>query len=67
MKRNGQLSPKNNKILLAVNIILFLGALVIAVLDVNYKSYTAAVAMLLVMILTGVNGYACWQRLNQKK
>lgn len=59
-------TPKTNKILLVINIVLFFSALVIAILDVDSKEYIPAAAMLFVMFLTGVNAYGCWKRLNSK-
>lgn len=59
-------SPRINKILLVLNVILFFTALVISVLDVNVKEYIQAVAMLFVMFLTGANAYGCWKRLKGK-
>lgn len=59
-------SPKVNKILLVLNVVLFFTALVISVLDVNVKEYIQAVGMLFVMFLTGANAYGCWKRLNSK-
>ena len=56
-------TPKTNKVLLAINVILFFAALVIAILDVDAKEYIQAVAMLFVMFLTGANSYGCWKRL----
>lgn len=59
-------SPRINKVLLVLNVILFFTALVISVLDVNVKEYIQAVAMLFVMFLTGANAYGCWKRLKGK-
>lgn len=64
--RGGKLSPKTNKILLVVNIFLFLGAIVLAILNVDAKEYTPAVAMLIVMLISGANIYGCWKRLKQQ-
>lgn len=60
-------SSKANRFLLIINVVLFFGALVIAILDLNLKEYTPAVAMLFVMFLTAVNAYGCWKRLKGKK
>ena len=54
---------KANKIRLVVELVLFFAAVVISILDVNAKEYIAAVAMIFVMFLTGVNAYGCWKRL----
>lgn len=59
----GKLSPKANKILLVINIILFFGALVLAVLNVHVKEYIPVIGMIFVMFVTGFNIYGCWQRL----
>ncbi len=64
--RGGKLSSKTNKILLVVNIFLFLGAIVLAILNVDAKEYTPAVAMLIVMLISGANIYGCWKRLKQQ-
>lgn len=60
-----KISPKTNKILLVVNIVLFLGAIVLAILNVDLKEYTPAAAMLIVMLISGANIYGCWKRLNK--
>ena len=36
------LSPRANKVLLVLNIVLFLGAIVLAILNVDLKEYTPA-------------------------
>lgn len=64
--RTGGLSPKTNKILLIVNVILFFGAIVLAILNVHLKEYTPAVAMLIVMLISGANTYGCWKRLKKQ-
>ena len=46
-----------------LNIVLFLGAIVLAILNVDLKEYTPAAAMLIVMFISGVNIYGCWKRL----
>ena len=56
------LSPRANKVLLVLNIVLFLGAIVLAILNVDLKEYTPAAAMLIVMFISGVNIYDCWKR-----
>ena len=58
-----KLSPRANKVLLVLNIVLFLGAIVLAILNVDLKEYTPAVAMLIVMFISGVNLYDSWNRL----
>ena len=50
-----KLSPRANKLLLVLNIVLFLGAIVLAILNVDLKEYTPAAAMLIVMFISGVN------------
>lgn len=52
-----KLSPRANKVLLVLNIVLFLGAIVLAILNVDLKEYTPAAAMLIVMFISGVNIY----------
>lgn len=59
----GKLSPKANKILLVINVILFFGALVLAVLNVHVKEYVPVIGMIFVMFVTGFNIYGCWHRL----
>ena len=44
----GNLSPRANKVLLVLNIVLLLGAIVLAILSVDLKEYTPAVAMFIV-------------------
>ena len=58
-----KLSPRANKLLLVLNIVLFLGAIVLAILNVDLKEYTPAAAMLIVMFISSVNIYGCWKRL----
>lgn len=58
-----KLSPRANKLLLVLNIVLFLGAIVLAILNVDLKEYTTAAAMLIAMFISGVNIYGCWKRL----
>lgn len=65
-RRNVKLSPGANKVLLVLNIVLFVGAIVLAVLNVNLKEYTPAVAMLIVVGISGANVYGCWKRLKGK-
>ena len=60
------LSPRANKVLLVLNIVLFLGAIVLAILNVDLKEYTSAVAMFMVVIVSGGNIYGCWKRLREK-
>ncbi|MCI1680939.1 MAG: hypothetical protein LKI39_00095 [Bacteroides sp.] len=66
MIRSGNLSPKANKTLLIVNLIIFIGAIVLAVVDVFYREYIQAVAMLLVMVVTALNAYGCRKRMRGK-
>lgn len=61
--RRGKLSPRANKVLLVLNIFLFLGAIVLAILNIDMKEYTPAIAMLIVMFISGINIYGCWKRL----
>ena len=58
-----KLSPRANKLLLVLNIVLFLGAIVLAILNVDLKEYTPTAAMLIVMFISAVNIYGCWKRL----
>ena len=58
-----KLSPRANKLLLVLNIVLFLGAIVLAILNVDLKEYTPAAAMLIVMFISGVNIYGFLKRL----
>ena len=62
----GRLSPRANKFLLVVNMVLFLGAFVLAILSLELKAYTSAVAMFMVVIVSGGNIYGCWKRLREK-
>ena len=68
MKRTkaGRLSPRANKFLLVLNIVLLLGAIVLAILSIDLKEYTSAVAMFMVVIVSGGNIYGCWKRLREK-
>ena len=61
--RRRSLSPGANKFLLVLNIVLFLGAIVLAVLNIDLKEYIPAVAMFIVMRISGINIYGCWKRL----
>ena len=61
--RRRSLSPGANKFLLVLNIVLFLGAIVLAVLNIDLKEYIPAVAMFIVMLICGINIYGCWKRL----
>ena len=58
-----KLSPRANKLLLVLNIVPFLGAIVLAILNVDLKEYTPAAAILIVMFISCVNIYGCWKRL----
>ena len=62
MKRTkaGRLSPRANKFLLVLNIVLLLGAIVLAILSIDLQEYTSAV------IVSGCNIYGCWKRLREK-
>lgn len=55
--RRRSLSPGANKFLLVLNIVLFLGAIVLAVLNIDLKEYIPAVAMFIVMLISGINIY----------
>lgn len=61
--RRRSLSPGANKFLLVLNIVLFLGAIVLAVLNIDLKEYIPAVAMFIVMLISGINIYGCLKRL----
>lgn len=61
--RRRSLSPGANKFLLVLNIVLFLGAIVLAVLNIDLKEYIPAVAMFIVMLISGINIYGGWKRL----
>ena len=61
-----KLSPRANKVLLVLNIVLFLGAIVLAILSIDLNEYTSAVAMFMVVIVSGGNIYGCWKRLREK-
>lgn len=61
--RRRSLSPGANKFLLVLNIVLFLGAIVLAVLNIDLKEYIPAVAMFIVMLISDINIYGCWKRL----
>ena len=62
----GRLSPRANKFLLVLNIVLLLGAIGLAILSIDLKEYTSAVAMFMVVIVSGGNIYGCWKRLREK-
>lgn len=64
--RTPRVSPKTDKILLIVNVVLFIGSVVIAVIDLYYHEYISSVAMLAVMIVTTFNSYGSWRRLKGK-
>ena len=68
MKRTkaGRLSPRANKFLLVLNIVLLLGAIVLAILSIDLKEYTSAVAMFMVVIVSSGNIYGCWKRSREK-
>ena len=61
--RRRSLSPGANKFLLVLNIVLFLGAIVLAVLNIDLKEYIPAVARCIVILISGINIYGCWKRL----
>ena len=62
--RRRSLSPGANKFLLVLNIVLFLGAIVLAVLNIDLKEYIPAVAMFIVMLISGINIlWGVWKRL----
>ena len=56
------LSPRANKVLLVLNIVLFLGAIVLAILNVDLKEYTPAAAMLIGTLII-----FRWQRILQQQ
>lgn len=62
----GRLSPKANKVLLVINVVLFFSALVLAILNLDAKKSIPAASMLCAMLITGYNIYGCWMRLNRK-
>lgn len=64
--RAGRLSPKANKVLLVINVVLFFSAVVLAILNLDVKKYIPAAGMLCVMLVTGINIYGCWMRLKGK-
>ena len=61
----GRLSPRANKFLLVLNIVLLLGAIVLAILSIDLKEYTSAVAMIMVVIVSGGYIYGCWNRFRE--
>lgn len=62
----GRLSPKANKVLLVINVVLFFSAVVLGILNLDAKKYISAASMLCVMLVTGINIYGCWMRLKGK-
>ena len=64
--RRRSLSPGANKFLLVLNIVLFLGAIVLAVLNIDLKEYIPAVAMFIVILISGIYIYGCWNRLKEQ-
>lgn len=69
MKQQGssnKVTPKVNKILLILNVILFFCALVIA-LYINMREHTITIGMLAVMLVAVLNICGCWLRLKKKK
>ncbi len=59
-------SRRTDKLLLVINIVAFIAALTVGVLDVYHAEYTPALAMLGVMVITVFNSYGCWRRLKGK-
>ena len=61
------LSPKQNKVLLGINIVLFLIAAAALGVAIYHKEVVIAVAMLLVMMVSAGNAIMSWLRLKDKK
>ena len=61
------LSPQQNKVLLGINIVLFLIAAATLGVAIYHKEVVIAVAMLLVMIVSAGNAIMSWLRLKGKK
>ena len=61
------LSPQQNKVLLGINIVLFLIAAAALGVAIYHKEVVIAVAMLLVMIVSAGNAIMSWLRLKGKK
>ncbi len=64
--RSNNITPKVNKILLILNVILFFCTLVIA-LYINMREHTITISMLIVMLVAILNICGCWLRLKRKK
>ncbi len=56
-------SRRTDKLLLIINIIAFIAALIVGILDLYHHEYIPALAMLGVLIITAFNNYGCWMRL----
>ena len=61
------LSPQQNKVLLGINIVLFLIAAAALGVAIYHKEVVIAVAMLLVMMVSAGNAIMSWLRLKGKK
>ena len=61
------LSPQQNKVLLGINIVLFLIAVAALGVAIYHEEVVIAVAMLLVMIVSAGNAIMSWLRLKGKK
>lgn len=61
------LSPKQNKVLLGINTVLFLIAAAALGVAIYHKEVVIAVAMLLVMMVSAGNAIMSWLRLKGKK
>ncbi|TWV15510.1 hypothetical protein FQ707_00520 [Bacteroidaceae bacterium HV4-6-C5C] len=59
-------SRRTDKSLLIINIVAFIAALIVGILDVSHREYIPALAMLGVMVITAFNSFGCWRRLKGK-
>ncbi len=65
-RKDVHLSSKGNKVMLGLNVFLFVCALILAVFNVYYKEYIVAGAMFLVLASSGVNIRLFWKKLKSQ-
>ncbi len=62
----GKISPRTNNILLAINIILFIGAIVLTILNLRVREWVMSGGMAFAAIVSGLNIYGCILRKHRK-
>ena len=60
-------SPKQNKSLLILNILLALVSLVSGLIALYYLQWTIIIGMSVVLLSSCINVYTCWKRMKIKK